>query len=106
MADRLFRGSSQTALLNFAAVEVGKRDSCGIGDVEGRLRGPSRQGSKKIAALTHEPAHAAAFRTEHKGNPLTKFQLGQTLRCRLIETADPEAGNLQGINRAGEIDDP
>src|SRR5215475_1990689 len=101
MADRLSRGISQTALLNLAAIELVKRDSCGIGDVEGRLRGPSRQGGKKIAALTHEPAHAAAFRIEHKDTPLTEIQLGLTLRCRLIETADPEAGNLQGINRAG-----
>src|SRR5215831_15202024 len=103
MADRLSRGISQTELLNPAAIELVKRDSCGIGDVEGRLRGPSRQGGKKIAALTHEPAHAAAFRTEHKGNPLTEIQLGQTLRRRLNETADPKAGILESIHRAGEI---
>src|SRR5262249_17008688 len=88
-----------------SADELVKRNRGGVGDVDRRLRAAGRQSRELIATLAHQPAHAAPFRAEHDRDQIAEINSPQGLRRGRIEPANPEAGSLQLVERAGEIDD-
>src|ERR1700741_3700431 len=67
------RGSGSASGIAAIAHEFVERDCPGVRDIDRRLLAAGRQTREVIAALAHEPSHAASLGAEHERHPLTEI---------------------------------